>query len=80
MQKYFRARFLGDLRKKPPDLFIDTVATDAFKWPDWTAADGYDSDPALRSFINDNYVLVYELKSKNGAKPVRLFARKAPYS
>jgi hypothetical protein len=77
MQQYFRSRFLQDLSRNPPDLFIDAVATDAFKWPEWAAADGYESDPSLRKFIDENYVLVYELKSTRDAKPVRFFARKA---
>ena len=80
MQKYYRARFLGDLREKPPDLFIDAVAPDAFMWRGWTENDGYESDPQLRKFIEDNYILVDELTLVKGAKPIRFFARREPAS
>ena len=49
-QKYFRARFLNDLRASPPDLFIDTVVQGAILWPfppKWTGSNGYESDPEL---------------------------------
>jgi hypothetical protein len=49
LQGYFRKRFVGDLRSKMPDLFIDAVAPGAFMWF-WKASDGYESDPELRSF------------------------------
>ena len=84
MQKYFRAHFLGDLRKKPPDLFIDAVARDAVMGPfmglEWTENDGYESDPQLKKFIEDNYILVDELMLVKGAKSVRFFARREPAS
>jgi hypothetical protein len=75
MQKYFRTRFLGDLREKAPDLFIDAVAPDASMW-NWTEKDGYESDPALKKYVEDNYALVDELTLVEGAKPVRFFARR----
>ena len=80
MENYFGPRFLGDLRKKPPDLFIDAVAPDAFMWPGWTENDGYESDPQVRKFIEDNYILVDELTLVKGAKPIRFFARREPAS
>jgi len=75
MQGYFRARFVADLRQKAPDLFIDAVAPDAFMWGLWSADDGYESDPQLRKFIEDSYILVDELTLVKGAKPIRFFAR-----
>jgi hypothetical protein len=78
-REYYRARFLGDLRANPPDLFIDTVVRGAIMWPfppKWTENDGYESDPELRKFIDDNYVLVDELALQPGAKLVRFFARR----
>ena len=75
MQKYFRARFLGDLREKTPDLFIDAVAPDAFMWH-WTEKDGYESDPQLQKLIDGRYLLVDELTLVKGAKPIRFFARR----
>ncbi len=77
-QNYYWARFLADLRQKQPDLFIDAVAPDAFMWRDWTENDGYESDPQLRKFIDDGYILVDELTLVKGAKPVRFFARREP--
>jgi hypothetical protein len=80
-QKYFQARFLGDLRENPPDLFIDTVVRGAIMWPwKWTENDGYESDPQLRKFIEDNYILVDELTLVKGAKPIRFFARRGSAS
>ena len=76
LQPYFRTRFLDDLRANPPDLFIDAVAKGAFLWPTWTENDGYESNPQLRKFIEDNYVLVDDLALIKGGKPVRFFARR----
>ncbi len=64
-----------DLTATPPDLFIDAVARGAVMWP-WTEEDGYDSDPGLRKFIDDNYELVDQLRLEAGAKPVRFFVRR----
>ena len=77
MQKYFRARFVRDLREKTPDLFIDAVARGAFMAL-WTEEDGYESDPDLRKFIEDNYIQVDELTLVKGAKPIRFFVRRSP--
>jgi hypothetical protein len=74
-QKFYWERYLGDLREKPPDLFIDTVAPDVMG-QDWTENDGYESDPQLRKFIEDNYILVDKLTLVKGAKPIRFFARR----
>ncbi len=76
LQQYFRDRFVSDLRANPPDVFIDAVAKGAFMWPSWTESDGYESDPPLRKFIDDNYVLVDKLTLVKDAKPVRFFARR----
>ncbi len=78
LQRYYQDRFVGDLRANPPDLFIDAVADGTFEW--WgerVEDDGYESDPALRKFIDDNYVLVDKLRLVHGAKPVRFFLRRA---
>ncbi len=73
-RQYFQDRFMDDLRANPPDLFIDAVAKGAL----WTENDGYESDPALRKFIDDNYVLVDKLTLIPGGKPVRFFLRRSP--
>jgi hypothetical protein len=64
-----------DLSASAPDLFIDAVARGAVMWP-WTEDDGYDSDPGLRKFIDDNYELVYQLRLEAEARPVRFFVRR----
>lgn len=74
LQKYFRTRFVSDLRANPPDMFIDAVAPGAFMWL-WNENDGYESAPEVRKFVEDNYLLVEELTLINGAKPVRFFVR-----
>lgn len=78
LQHYFQARFVRDLQTNPPDLFVDTVVKGAFLWRTWTENDGYESDPELRKFVDDNYILVDELTLINGTKPVRFFARREP--
>jgi hypothetical protein len=80
MQEYFRAHFRGDLRQKPPDLFIDAVAHDTFMQAEWTENDGYESDLELKKFVDDNYRLVDELTLVKGAKPVRFFALRSACS
>ncbi len=75
LQSYFRKRFVGDLREGKPDLFVDSVARGAFMWY-WSERDGYESDPELKSFIEQNYVLVGELPLTARARPVRFFARR----
>lgn len=74
-QYYFRTRFLGDLRKNPPDLFLDAAVPGTFG--EWTGNDGYESDPELRKFVNENYSLAAELSLVPNARPVRFFVRNA---
>jgi hypothetical protein len=50
----------------------ETVCTDAQRI--------YESDPQLRKFVEDNYILVDELTLVKGAKPIRFFARREPAS
>jgi len=76
LQNYFRARFLGDLRQSQAELFIDAVAPNVFMWRGWTENDGYESDSALRSYIDENYQLVSSLTLVPGAKPVRFYLRR----
>ena len=76
VQRYYWKRFLDDLRYKPPDLFIDAVAPNVFMWRSWTDNDGYESDPELRTFIDDNYRLIASLTLVPGAKPVRFYLRR----
>jgi hypothetical protein len=87
MQNYYRSRFVGDLRRAMPAVFVDAVVPGAFLWHpgfkqvtpnDWTEKDGYESDPALRDFIDRNYMQVKQLQLRPGARPVRFFVRANP--
>jgi len=84
LQGYYRQRFLDDLRRKMPDLFIDAVVSGTYMWNpgynDWSENDGYESYGDVRRFVDANYVLVRELRLRPGAKPVRFFARRGPRS
>ena len=76
LETYFRSRFVNDLRQAKPDLFIDAVSRGAFLWT-WKAAyDGYESDPALRDFIDTHYILAQELELVPGSKPVRFYRKR----
>jgi len=75
LQRYFRRRFVSDLRQQMPDVFIDAVASGAFLWT-WSVADGYESDPELRLFVDKNYELVNQLELAPGPKKVRFFLRR----
>ena len=62
LEAYFRGRFLNDLRRAKPDLFIDSVSDGTFLWT-WKAPyDGYESDSALRDFIDTYYIFTQELE------------------
>ena len=72
---YYRHRFVRDMRSALPDLFIDAVAPGQILW-NWKESDRYESNPELKNYIDDNYVLVDQLALVPGAKPVRFFARR----
>ena len=77
MQAYHRWRFLSDLRSNPPDLFIDAaVASEIPEFTNLSGDHGYESDPELKKFIDENYVLVDELTLIKGEKPVRFLGRR----
>ena len=67
--------YLSDLRNHPPDLFVDAVTRGAFIWP-WSEDDGFESQPGLRAFVDQNYFLAAELQLERGAKPVRYFVHR----
>lgn len=77
MDSYFRPRFLNDLRRHPPDLFIDAVVPDLLEQR-WSQNDGYETNPDVKAFIDQNYQLVDKLTLIEGAKPVRFFVRRTP--
>jgi hypothetical protein len=73
-QKYFRDRYLGDLRANPPKVFVDAVAPGAFAY-NQRAADGFETFPALAAFIGEKYRLAEEVDG------VRVFVlKKGAYS
>ena len=49
LQDHFRRRFVSDLGRTKPDMFIDAVAPGAFRASYWTDNDGFESDSALRA-------------------------------
>ena len=72
-QEYFRERFLKDLDHSKPEMFVDTVTSGAFLWPEWTEEDGYESYSDLRDFIAEYYVPVRALELGLNQRPVQFF-------
>jgi hypothetical protein len=70
-QEYFLERFLSDLRKRPPPVFVDAAAPVCFGIND-RATQGFETFPALAAFINANYLL------KEDVEGVRIFVLKDP--
>jgi hypothetical protein len=75
LQPYFRGRFLNDLRRAMPDVFIDAVVPGAYLWY-WTGDESYETDPELQRFIEQYYEPAAQLELKPGARKVRFFVRK----
>ncbi len=71
---YFRDRYLGELRKAPPNVLVDAVGPDSFMFQD-APREGIAGFPALASFVASNYCLarrvrgtaIYKLRGRNGA-------------
>jgi hypothetical protein len=57
---YYRARFLRDLFRARPPVFIDAVGVGNFVYEDRTEY-GHETFPELRDYINQNYYLVRDL-------------------
>ncbi len=72
---YFRHRFVADLAREKPDLFIDAVAPGAFLWF-WSEKNAYESDAELKTYVDEHYVLAKELPLEPGERPVRIFHRR----
>ena len=75
MQGYFRKRYVDDLRRARPDLFIDAVASGAFLWT-WTESDGYESEESLKRLIDEEYELWRSVPLTARGKPARIFIRR----
>ena len=76
LREHFRRRFVSDLRRAKPDMFIDAVVPGTFRWVSWTDNDGFESYSALKSFMAEHYVLDRELELKPNEKKVRFFLRR----
>jgi len=53
-REYFRRRFLSDLKKRNPVVFVDAVASSAFAWSD-RPSEGHEIFPALAAYIREHY-------------------------
>jgi hypothetical protein len=77
-QNYFRQRYLADLTRSRPALFIDAVAGNTFRW-DWSDAEKHECFPELARFIDDNYSLWLSIQRTNQGvigSPVRVYLLK----
>lgn len=68
-QAYYRQRYLDDLRKSVPPVFMDAVGWGNFGFTD-REQHGHETFPELAAFIRETYVQVAELDG------VRIYARK----
>jgi hypothetical protein len=68
-REYRRRRFMSDLEKSRPPLFVDAVSPGAFGLKD-RASQGHESFPALASYIRQNYHIADHLYG------VRIYTRK----
>lgn len=66
---YFRWRYLLDIQRRKPIVFVDAVSPTAFRLTD-RASQGYEIFPELKTYIRENY----ELKEHIGG--VRIFVEK----
>jgi hypothetical protein len=69
LRDYYRSRFLEDLQRDPPKLFVDAVAPGQFFFHN-RDTDGFETFPDLRSYITSNFYLAGDVGG------VRVFARK----
>jgi hypothetical protein len=58
-REYYRQRFLADLQRNNPDLFVDAVGRGSPFFTDRLTT-GHESFPSLREFIHGHYQLVAE--------------------
>ena len=56
----FRPRFLSDIKRNKPVVFVDAVSPNEF-WAKHRASQGHEIFPELASHIRDNYVLKEEV-------------------
>ena len=76
LREYFRKRYLDDLRKSPPTVFVDAVADGNFIWY-WTMKDSrHECFPELNEFIETNYILWCDIGLGRPEYPVRIYIAK----
>jgi hypothetical protein len=68
---YYRQRFLADLRRSSPEIFVDAVGQGQRQFED-RSTQSIDSFPDLRQYLNANFDLVSD---SNG---VRMYKRRGP--
>jgi hypothetical protein len=68
---YFRQRYLSDVQKRKPLVFVDAVAPNAIQFRD-RALEGHETFPALGAYIDENYELKEEIDG------IRIYAIKTP--
>jgi hypothetical protein len=70
-QDYFRQRFMSDILKQPPLVFVDAVAPGSFRYID-RATQGHEIFPQLDAFISEHYTL------KEDVAGVRIYTANGP--
>jgi hypothetical protein len=75
-REYYRARFLADLERNKPVLFVDAVGASTPFFND-REVDGHDAFPPLAAYVRQHYSLVTDLGyarlyAAKGAKPVHV--------
>ena len=58
---YFRARYLRDLSRTRPPVFVDAVGVGNFVYEN-RAKSAHETFPELRDYIGDNYHLVQDVE------------------
>lgn len=59
-REHYRQRYVADLKKNRPAVFIDASGPGAFLYPDRALA-GHETVPALAEFVRENYTLLTDL-------------------
>lgn len=67
---YFRRRYLRDLQRNQPKVFVDAVNPRAYAWFFDRATEGHETWPELRDHIAQHYVFTSELEG------ARIYVRK----
>ncbi|MBY0435252.1 MAG: hypothetical protein K2U26_14180 [Cyclobacteriaceae bacterium] len=73
LQDFYIDRYLRDLEKNKPKLFVEAITPDFFGYTD-RAKSGFENFPRIKEYIDQNYVLDSEIVG------VRIFVRKTKLS